>query len=129
MRLITDNDRSYILAQLTNASDEVLVRAYQDWDAQRLAALEVRASIGSSAAQPKQQAHVEQQAQHAEPEPRQRTNASPGPSSITRIGGTTKDELLRMLEHGAQPPAKYNEHLKLLWERGEVRFDGEEWYV
>lgn len=129
MRLITDADRKYILDQLTNASDEVLVRAYQDWDAQRLAALEVRASIGSSAAQPKQQTHVEHQAQHAEPELRQRTNVSPGPSSISKIGSATKEELLRMLTHCAQPPTKYSEHLKLLWERGEVKFDGEEWYV
>jgi hypothetical protein len=59
----------------------------------------------------------------------QRKNISPGLSTITKIGSTTKAELLHILSCGAQPTAKYKEHMKLLWARDEVKFDGENWYV
>jgi len=56
-------------------------------------------------------------------------NINPGPSAIGKIGSTTKAELLHILSCGAQPTAKYKEHLKLLWARDEVKWDGEVWYV
>lgn len=123
MRLITDNDRSYILAQLTNASDEVLVRAYRDWDAQRLAALEVRGKLGGL-----DKGEPTPHKAEAESAPARR-NVNPGLSTITKIGGTTKSEIMAVLNDGRQPPAKYIEHCKLLWERSEICFDGEEWYL
>lgn len=127
MRLITDNDRTYILAQLTNASDEVLVRAYQDWDAQRAAAVEVRAKICQSDYKVSEQ-KTETLPREA-PTSVERANVSPGPSSISKIGGTTKAEIMNYLDNNKKPPGKYQEHLKLLWSRGEVKFDGEEWYA
>lgn len=126
-RLITDNDREFILNALAGASDEVLVRAYQDWDAQRTAALQVRASVGSKISSP--QTNTEPQTSSEDVAPAPRPNVSPGASSISKIGGATKDELFGMLARGTQPPAKYSEHLKLLWSRGEVNFDGKDWYV
>jgi hypothetical protein len=33
------------------------------------------------------------------------------------------------LKNGIQPGAKFEEHAKLLWSRGEIRFDGKEWYL
>jgi len=59
----------------------------------------------------------------------ERKNINPGPSSITKIGLTTKSELLHNLSFGTQPIAKYKEHMKLLWARDEVKWDGEVWYV
>jgi len=63
-------------------------------------------------------------AQHAE-----RPNVSPGKPSISKIGGSTKDLLMSELDEGKQPSAKYAEHLKLLWSRGEVKYDGKEYYT
>ena len=63
----------------------------------------------------------------------ERKNVSPGVSLITKIGSTTKEDLLRRLD-GAPATleylgVKYTEHLKLLWSRGEVKFDGKEYYL
>ena len=61
----------------------------------------------------------------------QRPNVCPGEPSITRIvmtGGPVV-EILDDLKRGDQPPEKYDEHLKLLWKRGEVKFDGKEYYL
>ena len=61
--------------------------------------------------------------------PHQRKNISPGTSSITKIGMNTEGALFGVLRAGGQPEAKYAEHLKLLWKRGKVKFDGEQFYV
>lgn len=61
----------------------------------------------------------------------QRKNISPGEPSITRLvmtGGPVV-EIFDHLKRGEQPPEKYAEQMKLLWKRGEVRFDGEKFYV
>ena len=59
----------------------------------------------------------------------ERKNVSPGEPSIGKIGSTTKESLLEVLGEGSQPIDKWNEHLKLLWKRGEVKFDGELFYL
>lgn len=64
---------------------------------------------------------------HSPAEPRK--NISPGAPTITKIGGNTLAVVLGMLQDGNQPPEKYSEHLKLLWSRGKVKFDGEQFYV
>lgn len=58
-----------------------------------------------------------------------RKNVSPGEPSIGKIGENAKTAILIELRNGFQPPAKMNEHCKLLWKRGEIRFDGQEYYV
>lgn len=58
-----------------------------------------------------------------------RKNISPGEPSITKIGMNTEGALFGVLRAGGQPEAKYAEHLKLLWKRGKVKFDGEEYFV
>lgn len=63
----------------------------------------------------------------AEPEPR--PNIDPGEPSIGKIGTNTKEQLLGMLSDGHQPPERWCEHMKLLWSRGVVGFDGEEYYI
>ena len=55
----------------------------------------------------------------------ERENFSPGVPTITKIGSNTLEQIIGMLNDGNQPPEKYSEHLKLLWARGKVKFDGE----
>lgn len=55
----------------------------------------------------------------------ERKNFSPGVPTIMRIGMNTEGALFGVLRAGGQPEAKYAEHLKLLWARGKVKFDGE----
>lgn len=63
------------------------------------------------------------------PFPVVRGNVDPGKPSISKIGSATKEELLRTLQQEKIPHVKYSEHLKLLWSRGEIKFDGERYYV
>ena len=58
-----------------------------------------------------------------------RPNISPGAPSITKIGGKAKEHVLDCLRLGNQPSPAYAEHMKLLWSRGEIKFDGKEYYV
>ena len=58
-----------------------------------------------------------------------RKNVSPGEPSITKIGMNTEGALFGVLRAGGQPEAKLAEHMKLLWKRGKVKFDGEEYYL
>ena len=58
-----------------------------------------------------------------------RMNVSPGAPSIGKIGENAKAFILESLEAGAQPPDKYLEHMKLLWSRHVIKFDGEDFYI
>ena len=63
-----------------------------------------------------------------------RKNVSPGEPSITKIGEKARAYLLNELKAGPRTTEyadfhKYDEHLKLLWKRGEVKFDGKEYYL
>ena len=58
-----------------------------------------------------------------------RKNVSPGEPSITKIGEKAKEHILNSLRAGAQPAIMYHDHLKLLWKRGEIKFDGKEYYL
>lgn len=68
-------------------------------------------------------------AEEPRPSPAANANVSPGEPSITKIGGNTKAEILNWLATGVPIPRKYDEHMKLLWKRGEIKFDGEEFYL
>lgn len=121
MQLLHDSDRAYILEQLKLAPDSVLADAMLAFNVIRDKVVMVRKM-------------TEQGATLVEPAPPQveveaRPNVPPGGSTITKIGSATKEELLKTLGQGAQPSAKYQEHLKLLWARGEVKFDGKEWWA
>ena len=58
-----------------------------------------------------------------------RKNVSPGEPSITRIGSGAKETIIHALNTGTPLGDRYTEHLKLLWKRGEIKFDGDEFYV
>lgn len=61
--------------------------------------------------------------------PSERKNVSPGEPSITKIGSGTKETIIHALNTGTPLGDRYTEHLKLLWARGEIKFDGEEYFV
>ena len=58
-----------------------------------------------------------------------RKNVSPGEPSITKIGSGAKETIIHALNTGTPLGDRYTEHLKLLWARGEIKFDGEVFYV
>ena len=58
-----------------------------------------------------------------------RQNVSPELPAISKIGEKAKTYLLNELKDGRQPEAKYVEHLKLLWARGEIKFDVKDFYL
>lgn len=119
MNLLSDNDRKYILEQLQLAPDCVLADAMLAFNTIRDKVMIVRKMVERPdiACEPVNEAPVV------------RSNVSPGKSMITKIGSETKAALLVELANNKQPAAKFSEHLKLLWERGEVKFDGKEYYL
>jgi hypothetical protein len=60
-----------------------------------------------------------------------RPNIDPGEPAIGKIGTETKETLINALRTGVPltKPEKWVEHYKLLWKRGEVKFDGEHFYL
>lgn len=62
-----------------------------------------------------------------------RQNVSPGASTISRISTRARNELLDAVGKGVELTPKqkevFGEHLKLLWSRGEVKFDGTVYYL
>ena len=129
MPLLSDNDRQYVLEQLGTAPDSVLIDAMLALNVIRTKTIEVRkfANDNVSGSAPVIQAAIEKAAEPAKEVVRK--NVSPGASLIGKIGCNTKDVIFEFLRDDKQPPAKYNDHLKLLWARGEVKYDGKEWYV
>jgi hypothetical protein len=64
------------------------------------------------------------------PNPIVRGNVDPGKPSIGKIGAKAREEIMETLKEGNQPdPRAYREHCKLLWSRGELKYDGERYYT
>ena len=63
------------------------------------------------------------------PAPAPRLNVSPGESKLTKIGGETREMLLKLIKDNEQPAEKWIEHCRLLWSRNEIKFDGMVFYV
>lgn len=124
MSLLSANDRAYILNQLTLAPDSVLTDAMLAFDAIRNKIATVRKLVSPSPEETP--APAAEAASQGKPT---RRNINPGVSSITKIGSNTKADILAAVADGMQPAAKFEEHCKLLWERGEIKFDGQEWYL
>lgn len=59
----------------------------------------------------------------------ERQNVSPGEPTISKIGAVAKHEVLAFLQLNVQPAVKFSEHCKLLWSRGEIKFDGKDYYL
>lgn len=126
MKLLTDKQRAFALKRLAEADDDILLSA--------LAEIRQR-DVRLEAA--KRQLDEEFGVETCAEEPARskvmssvRPNVSPGTSSITKIGAGTRSALLtRLAEQGVAKNDKSCEHLKLLWSRGDVKFDGKEYYL
>lgn len=131
MPLLTDGDRKFILDQLKNAPDSVLADAMLAFNAIRDKLMQIRKMTTPDNAPPLQEvaatvgAVLKQEVEKVVDRP----NVSPGVPAITKIGSESKINILHNLKNGIQPGAKYAEHAKLLWSRGEVKFDGEAYYL
>ena len=72
-------------------------------------------------------------AEVAEAKPSVRANTSPGAPTTTKIGSAAKEYILEALGLSDRTleelGPKYAEHLKLLWSRREVKFDGTRYYL
>ena len=121
MSLLSQADREYILSQLKLAPDHILADAMLAFNAVRDKMVGVRKLMDTA---------LVGVPDVVIPAPTSRPNVDPGKPSIGKIGAEAKQSILGGLgNNGIQPPAKYTEHCKLLWSRGEIRFDGESWYV
>ena len=141
MSLLTQQDRDYILEQLRLAPDSVLADAMLEFNKIREMVVAVRKIANGTApgsapmvaqivATPEQfSKDVAAYEQELAVKNAPRKNVSPGPALISKIGGNTKDHIFNLLQVEKQPPTKYDDHLKLLWARGEVKYDGEEYYL
>lgn len=139
MPLLSDSDRQYVLEQLRAAPDSVLIDAMLALNVIRTKTIEVRkiaegpAALDNAVKSMLKTAEAGLAAAETMLEEvkakTERPNVPPGKPSITKIGGNTKDVIFEFLRDDKQPPAKYNDHLKLLWSRGEVKYDGKEWYL
>ncbi len=144
MQILSTIERDALIKTLSTAPDELLLNAVQhvkDWRTgiQRdMKELQSFVGLRVIEAQPAKYSGTGVAAPVTErPEPAasvaapaSRTDKSPGPSGIGKIGTTTKEMLLAILGKGEQPTkGRWDEHLKLLWQRHEIKYDGNEYYV
>lgn len=134
MEILTNEERAKLLARLQDADDDILIKAVAElkerYSNVRADFGDIRGFIGAKAPVPPPTLMPAQAADPAPaPPPAGRENISPGDPAITKIGSNTKAELLALLHRKTQPGPKFAEHLKLLWARGEVKYDGAIYYV
>ncbi len=141
MNLLSTTEREALLKTLSSAPDEVLLDAVYRVKERHLNIQkdmkEVNSFVGlriTEAPTPRFAASappppVNSVPPASEAAPNKRKDISPGPSSIGKIGTKTKEALFEGLKDGTQPSDKWSEHLKLLWQRHEVKFDGKEYYL
>lgn len=101
-------------------------------DAQREARIDK--IMGSSAPQAAEQSGSDNGAIGAP-----RPNTSPGWDACQKIGSETKEKLLSELQHHSDPehvskrikrtPDQTRALIQLLWNRGEIKYDGKEFYL
>lgn len=125
--MLSDNDRKYILNALRAAPDHVLADAMLAYNAFRDKVIAVRKLTKAPEAEPSSPEVEDTPSSEVEDTP-DRPNVDPGKSTIIKIGAKSKDEIFVRLKNGASLD-RFSEHLKLLWSRGEVKFDGTRYYV
>lgn len=139
MSILSDRDREFILKQLRTAPDSVLADAMLEFNLIRDKIVAVRKLTKEPQEVISSEMTVTEPAPNIEINPlgtvhasqsKLRPNVDPGKPEITKIGSKTKDQIIQWLKDGTDIRADlYGEHLKLLWSRGEVKFDGARWYV
>ncbi len=135
MQILSDIEREALIKTLSNAPDEIILDAVhrvKEWRTNIQRDMkEVQGFVGLrviEAPAPRLAASAPPPPVNSVPlasEAAPRKDISPGPSSIGKIGTKTKEALFEVLKTGVQPDKKWDEHMKLLWQRHEVKFDGE----
>ncbi len=135
MQILSTIEREALLKTLSNAPDEVLLDAVYRVKERHLNIQKDMKEVNSFVGLRIVEAPAPRFAASAPPPPvnsvspaseaAPRKDVSPGPSSIGKIGTKTKEALFEVLKDGTQPSDKWSEHLKLLWQRHEIKFDGE----
>lgn len=133
MQLLNDADRAFILAQLQLAPDEILADAMLAFNATRDKIVKVRALVPSVAPVLKEESPVPTEGLDADVGAGMevkvsRVNISPGAPVTSKVLVPTKNTILFRLNEGIQPGEKYLEAAKLMWSRGEIKFDGKDFY-
>ena len=133
MALLTDVDRAFILAQLKLAPDEILADAMLTFNTVRDKIVKVRAlSAAAAAAATKEELEVSYVAMTTEDVkhlPVSRPNVTPSGPIAKRLHVHTKNTILNRLTDGIQPNEQLLPQAKLLWARGEIKYDGEKFYL
>lgn len=146
MNFLTEDQRTKAIESLKRAPDEVLLSAMVDFRRFRHIEEGTRANFNQVVDElTERRTHNEPVAedhrgsginvQPVEEIKLERINVSPGTPSITKIGSNTKEYIINELKISGAPRTlehfgmKYKEHLKLLWARGEIKFDGTEYYL
>lgn len=130
MALLNNDDRAFILAQLTLAPDEILADAMLAFNAVRDKIIKVRAL--SAAAGTKEEPEVPYVSMTTEDVKHvlvSRPNVTPSGPIAKRLHMHTKNTILNRLEDGVQPNEQLLPQAKLLWARGEIKYDGEKFYL
>ncbi len=123
MQLLTPTDRAFVLKQLELAPDEILADAMLAFNAVRDKIVKVR-----TLANPVTPVPTEEPPAPLEPDTA-RDNVSPGVPVTSKVLISTKNTILCRINEGIQPGEKYLEAAKLMWSRGEIKFDGKDFYL
>lgn len=124
--------RAALLASLANAPDEILldaVRQYMDWqNGIHRQFKDVSGFIGMKEIEAPKPTLTPPKAEVQVPSQTERPNVDPGPPTITKMGVKTREQILANVAAANKVRHWFNEHLRLLWAQGEVKFDGKEYY-
>jgi len=130
MALLNDGDRAFILAQLALAPDEILADAMLAFNAVRDKIIKVRALSAAAATEEKPKvSYVAITTEDVKHLPVPRPNVPPSGPVAKRLHVHTKNTILNRLEDGVQPNEQLLPQAKLLWARGEIKYDGEKFYL
>lgn len=135
MNFLTQEQRAKAVESLSRAPDEILISAMVDFRRLRHFEEGTRANFNEVVDElTERRIHDEPVSEDkrgtaikVEEVAAVRPNIDPGPSTLARIGSDTKERILAGLPWSIG--TKYEQHLRLLWARGEVRFDGERFYL
>ncbi len=129
MQLLTPTDRAFVLKQLELAPDEILADAMLAFNAVRDKIVKVRTLAKPVTPVPTEELSAPVKVEVSVESDVGRANVSPGVPVTSKVLISTKNTILCRINEGIQPGEKYLEAAKLMWSRGEIKFDGKDFYL
>lgn len=133
MNFLTQEQRNKAVEKLRHAPDEVLISALVELRKSEHFEDGMKRNVDELFGTSSERSQINEKTFDPLPTPEpvvtERANVSPGASMISKMGNATRDNLLATLRAGGTISAKFTEHLKLLWARSEVKFDGKVFYL